>query len=139
MHAKNLIHALTNASENSKIVFFKDLQNLKLSFEDIHLLDYFIPITIKKEKLRENTLSDIESEVIYFFCKSEEIRNKLKTFKFSKELKNTGIKVSVSVNEDKRSIESLKYRLLINKIKEQSEEINNLKNEISSIKNPPIK
>lgn len=126
--------ALLGADIDTKVVFYKLNDYLPFSIDSINLLDYLVPITIKKEKLREDTLSDIESETIYFFCKSEEIRNKLKIFTFSKDLKNTGIKVNVLINEDKSLIDNIKFKILTQEIKKQNETITLLTNEIHSLK-----
>lgn len=94
---ENIYNSLKNTYLITKIIFINSNKSFDfLNCFDESLLQYLIPFTIKKKKLRNNTICDIKDEMIYVFCKSTEIREKIRTFTFEKSLKFTGIEIFVN-------------------------------------------
>lgn len=92
---ESIEYALKNADNKTCVVFLDD----QLSrLDDLALLEYFVPIEIKKEKLREKILCDTETEYIYFFCKDEKLRNCLNALDHEKTLRYSGIKLHIKAD-----------------------------------------
>lgn len=114
----SLKEALINADRSTKVVFWNiDLEKL-IDFDNIDLLENFLEIRIYKSKNNgEDTLSDLLTETIYFYCKDKEVLNKVTNTSFEKELKHTGIKIRTQV--EIKDLINLKCSLLLRKVKEQ--------------------
>jgi hypothetical protein len=92
----DIIAALTNAEPLTKVIFL-NTKNDAAFFAPHHLelLDYIVPITIRKTATKENCIADIDDEVFYFFCKDPDIRRKAEQFSMEKTLKYTKIKLEI--------------------------------------------
>lgn len=117
--AHNLEKALHSADNDTKVMFFDFNYKNLISPKNIELLKYFVPITIHKQKLRDNILSDNFNEnCLWFFCKDEITRNTVKNFSFYKNLPNTGISISVNSSENSETIKNTKLKILEEYMKE---------------------
>jgi len=99
---ESIIHiksALRNADLETKVIFINDklISSLDENDEDI-LLD-IIPIKITNEKISDDSLYDFDSEFIYFFCKSAEMKQIAKKFTIRKNLLHTGISITADYGE----------------------------------------
>lgn len=104
----NIERALIDADLNTKVVFLGDIEkNSFITPEHMDLLDYIVPITINKVALRNNTVSDLDDEHFYFFCKNNEIREKVKRFHGARVLKYTGIEAHMRDYDEARGVELL--------------------------------
>lgn len=130
----NIGIALLNADANTKVVFLDSCKKRKfITCNYPELLEFIVPIEIKKKKLREDTLSDTEIEIIYFFCKDEGIRDTLSHFSVEKTLIYTGIKISIAVLNEGNKLDEMqnwKISLLEKQNKQQQYEIDELKSVI---------
>ena len=125
---KNIETALINASGNTIVIFLHNYFNKMISLKNLYLLDYIVPVKIEKERINSNS-TNLNTEFIYFYCKNEEVRNKLKTLEFSKMLINCGIRIFTKFNEieNLKLMNNIKDQILINQIQSQQNEIENLK------------
>ena len=118
-HTRDLENALLNADNNTKIMFFDFDYKNTISAKNIDLLNYFVPITIHKKKIKDPILSDTYNEnCLWFYCKDETTRNMVKNFSFYKDLPNTGIAIFVNSSENKDTVQNAKINILQEKIKE---------------------
>lgn len=88
--------------DNSSILIFINQQN-DYCFYDIfspELLEYIVPIVIKKYQVKDSIVASLQDEVIYVFCKDERQRSAVRLFSTEKLLKQTGIKLEVSPLSD---------------------------------------
>lgn len=93
----NIYNSLKNVNLITKVIFINSNKSFDfLNCFDESLLQCLIPFTIKKKKLRNNTICDIKDEMIYVFCKSTEMREKIRSFTFEKSLEFTGIEIFVN-------------------------------------------
>lgn len=128
---ENIGAALRNADMETQIVFLDSagIGNF-ISYDDMDLYKYIIPVVIHKTALREQTLSDFTDEYVYFFCKNPKIRASLQNFKIERELYYTGIKITAkSMTEEMISIwkKDMLLKLQDRKIKSMDREIKNIK------------
>jgi hypothetical protein len=64
--------------------------------ESPELLEYIVPITLRKRKMRDNSLESTDDITIYVFCKDENLQRKIQGFKYYRLLKHTGIYIEVN-------------------------------------------
>lgn len=71
--------------------------------------DFIVPLEIRKRRLRqEEFYSDCDSEIIYIYTKNQNLRKIAAEFIMEKELKNTGVAVSI----EKLTPDQLKIKVL---------------------------
>lgn len=91
--------ALYNASEETKVIFL-DKKAIPFAHQKSadEIIKNIVPIRIRKYAIAD-TVSDLEDEYIYLYCKSASVRMQVKTLYCQRILKNTGIGVSISGKE----------------------------------------
>ena len=94
-----LQNALYNASEETKVIFL-DKKAIPFAHQKSadEIIKNIVPIRIRKYAVAD-TVSDLEDEYIYLYCKSASVRMQVKTLYCQRILKNTGIGVSISGKE----------------------------------------
>ena len=122
---ESIEYALKNADMKTCAVFLNDQLN---SLEDLTLLEYFVPIEIKKEKLREKILCDTQTEYIYFFCKDEKIRHCLSILNHEKTLNYSGIKLFIKADISGRLILQAQAHYLYEQLHRLADRVDALEN-----------
>jgi hypothetical protein len=85
---------LKNAPD-SAVVCFPDILNDFVFYAD-DISEYFVPVRIRKIKIKADTLDNLCDEILYIFCKDIKVREKIMSFALEKELPRIGIKLMVS-------------------------------------------
>lgn len=104
---EDIIKLLKNLNDNDVVAFLNTKNDY--CFYDIFekdLWQHIIPITIEKTQLRsEEFYADEETETIYIFVKNKKLKQLVETFKFNKNLKNTGLNICAkALDEEERQI-----------------------------------
>lgn len=130
-YCEQLRKALLNASHNMKAVFL-DKKSIPFSIQESmdEILPFIVPLRIQKSQIGE-TISDLEDEYIYFYCKDAVVREKIWNAKAEKVLKNTGIRVSVEAEAAELSV--LEEYARAAKINMLTEEVSSLRAEVKAL------
>ena len=93
------------------IMIFINSRNDFCFYDMVHkgIWDYIVPMQISKKCIRDTEFfSDTDTEMIYFFSRSERLLNMAEKFEFSKELKYTGLNVSMDkLTPEQKQIKAL--------------------------------
>jgi len=110
---KSLLDSMKKMSDSSILIFIN--QNNDFCFYDLNepeLMNFIIPMTITKEKLKSDVVDDMQDETIYIFSKNPLIKERLLNQNFEKYLMQTGIYLRVNaMNQDKLEIAQLKSKV----------------------------
>ena len=114
INLNKIISQYVKDGEIQTIIFLNSKESYNFfSPETAHLWDDLIPITVRKRLVRnEDNYEDAGEHVIYILTKDSNMRLKCEGFCMEKDLKHTGISISVEQEtRDKRYIRMLEGRL----------------------------
>lgn len=97
-YSKSDIQKLLESSNENDIFAFINSKDDYLFYDPTkkELFEYIIPVVVEKSQTREeNFFADEEDEVFYIFSKNKELLKQISTFKWSRDLKYTGLKVRI--------------------------------------------
>ena len=105
---EHLISNLLDLDDES-IVFFLTSEHRYIfyDYKNPFLLPFIIPVEIKKAAMRRDTLLNANSEYLFIFSKNKKIRERIKRFKYRRELLHTGIAIQVDTYNEMRAHEIL--------------------------------
>lgn len=108
-----LLSSMENVDDSVVLIFVNQNEDYRF-YNPIKpdLINYFVPLTIKKRRLKKNILADLKDETIYVFCKDTDTRRKIMYHHFNKELRHTGISLEiVPHSKQERKITMLEARI----------------------------
>lgn len=124
---KNILSrdSILGKGDNDVIVFVAKSDFLYIFKDQLELFSFIIPIDILKLKGKDSYTGNLETETIYIFTKSTDLRQKIMDFSFSKTLKYTGIELYVNPTTEEevaQHIANLKQEILTQQVQAVQEE-----------------
>ncbi len=128
---RDIENLMLKANESSVIVFFNFDAKKLISHNNLSIIDNLIPLHFNVDKTRASSIASPIKASLVVFTKSQEIKNKLLEFNYSKELTNMGAVAYINkpTNEElEKDLMQMKLDVLYAKIEEQQKQIESLKN-----------
>lgn len=96
----NVSSVIRDMDEKSVLAIIVPPEHIPLNRGDEKMLQNLLVACIDKESTRNEVLLPMEREYIYFFTKSETAKEKILNFRAEKELKITGVHLSVKILQE---------------------------------------
>lgn len=108
-----LLKSMESLDKSSVLIFINEHKDY--CFCDVdhpELMEYIVPIVLTKRRIRENSLENLQDEVIYVFCKDQYKRDIIKKLKLERRLAHSGIFIqSKSLSEQEMDQLMLEARI----------------------------
>ncbi len=101
-----LVAYIQKMAVNDVMVAINSKDDYAFICEDFDFTDFMIPVVIHKKVCSDHAVGNFQDETIYFFCKNEDIRNRITSFHYCRQLYYTGIELSVTpLSENEMNIQ----------------------------------